>query len=181
MKNKDIEGLVFLEFNKPADSNLDTKQERHPQYFGINVAVGAVNTNKISSFDLVDPNNPIVKVNVWTDEFVTGVSFTLNSGTTSQVYGAPSKSDTLTTFEGKNGSTMVGIHGCFGSVIDRLGITFAKIIQDDFGLPPNSIDDASPSTLQKEMESSCTVTTNTKEKKENDELWANVDDYGGDY
>ena len=63
MKNKDIEGLVFLEFNKPADSNLDTKQERHPQYFGINVAVGAVNTNKISSFDLVDPNNPIVKVN----------------------------------------------------------------------------------------------------------------------
>jgi hypothetical protein len=68
---------------------------------------------------------------------------------------------------------MVGIHGCFGSVIDRLGITFAKIIQDDFGLPPNSIDDASPSTLQKEMESS--------EKKENDELWANVNDYGGDY
>ena len=47
MKNKDIEGLVFLEFNKPADSNPDTKQERHPQYFGINVAVGAVNTNKL--------------------------------------------------------------------------------------------------------------------------------------
>ena len=76
---------------------------------------------------------------------------------------------------------MVGIHGCSGSVIDRLGITFAKIIQDDYGLPPNSIDDASPSTLQKEMESSFTGTTNTKEKKENDELWANVDDYGGDY
>ena len=49
------------------------------------MAVGAVNTNKINSFDLVDPNNPIVKVNVWTDEFVTGVSFTLNSGTTSQI------------------------------------------------------------------------------------------------
>ena len=85
MKNKDIEGLVFLEFNKSTDSNLDIKQERHPQYFGINVAMGAVNSNKISSFDLVDPNNPIVKVNVWTDDFVTGVSFTLNSGTTSQI------------------------------------------------------------------------------------------------
>ena len=65
------------------------------------------------------------------------------------------------------------VNGCFGPVIDRLGITFAEMIQVDFGLPPNSIDDASPSTLQKEMESS--------EKKENDELWANVDDYGGDH
>ena len=38
-----------------------------------------------------------------------------------------------------------------------------------------------PSHRNETFHMSCTVTTNTKEKKENDELWANVDDYGGDY
>jgi hypothetical protein len=165
---------IFLEFNNyqhyPTDSNLGTKQERHPQYFD------ATASNEFSAFDL-DPNDSVTKVNVWSNNFaVTGVSFILKSGTTSQIYGLPIKSDTLTTFEGKNDSTMVGIHGCFGAVIDRLGITFAKTIYDDLGSPPNSIDDASGLTLQKEMESSCTVTTNTKEEKEDDESWADVND-----
>jgi hypothetical protein len=161
---------IFLEFNKPTDPNLNTEQERHPHYFGMSQG-----TEILSTFDLVDSNDPIVKVNIWIDKYVTGVSFILKSGTTSQIYGTPSKYDTLTTFEGKNGSIMVGIHGCFGGVIDSLGITFAKIIHDDLGFPPNFVDDASLSTLQKDMESSCTVTTHTKEK-ENDESWADVND-----
>jgi hypothetical protein len=161
---------IFLEFNNHTDSNQDTKQERHPQYFDYyNV------DNKLSTFEL-NPNDHIIKVNVWSDDdFVTGISFFLMSGTVSQLYGLPSEFDTLTTFEGKNGATMVGIHGCFGEVIDRLGITFAKTMHDDLGFPPNHIDDASWSTLQKENESSCTVTTTTNDKKE-DESWADVND-----
>jgi hypothetical protein len=162
---------IFLEFNNHTDSNQDTKQERHPQYFHYyNVST------KLSTFEL-NPNDHIIKVNVWSDDdFVTGISFFLMSGTVSQLYGAPSKSDTVSTFEGKNGATMVGIHGCFSEcAIERLGITFAKTMHDDLGFPPNHIDDASWSTLQKEIESSCTVTTTTNDKKE-DESWADVND-----
>jgi hypothetical protein len=168
INNKTFPSLIrriFLEFNNhPTDSNLDTKQERHPQYVGF---TGKPN-DKLCTFDLVDPNDPLVKVNVWSDDIcVTGVNFILKSGTISQLNGFPSESDTLTTFEGQNGSAMVGIHGRYGTVIDRLGITFAKTIRDDLGFPPNSNDDAS--TLQKEMESSCSVKTNTKDKEEDDD------------
>jgi hypothetical protein len=161
---------IYLEFNNHTDSNQDTKQERHPQYFDYYHV-----DNKLSTFEL-NPNDHIIKVNVWSDDdFVTGISFFLMSGTVSQLYGLPSEFDTLTTFEGKNGATMVGIHGYCSDFIDRLGITFAKTMHDDLGFPPNHIDDASWSTLQKEIESSCTVTTTTNDKKE-DESWADVND-----
>merc|ERR1712183_1011047 len=116
---------IFLEFNKPTQSN---KKQKGEPWYGQHGTNGHTTENTI----LLNSNDRIVKIDVWTDGFiVNAIRFVMKSGTISQIYGRPAGS--YKSFEGKNEkSQLVGIHGRYGGIIDSLGFTFAstEVIDD---------------------------------------------------
>mmetsp|Transcript_3484 Transcript_3484/g.7956 ORF Transcript_3484/g.7956 Transcript_3484/m.7956 type:complete len:316 (+) Transcript_3484:145-1092(+) len=76
----------------------------------------------------VDANDPIVKIDVWTDTVLANaVRFHFRSGAISETYGTkPARRPDPVSFEGRSrgNSRLVGLHGRYGSAIDRLGFSF---------------------------------------------------------
>ncbi|VEU42216.1 unnamed protein product [Pseudo-nitzschia multistriata] len=116
---------VFFEFDTPFHQN--SEQEPCIHVFG-GVEMYAKNTTY--SVFLVPENDPIARIDVWSDNLVTGLQFTMASGAVSQVYGSisPTKSS-KSSFEPKDDSLwqLVGIHGSCGTVVDSLGFTFGRV------------------------------------------------------
>ncbi|CAB9519546.1 expressed unknown protein [Seminavis robusta] len=96
------------------------------------IGCGVCTTGKVTSTFELCPNDEISKVVVWSDDkYVTAIQFYTMAGIVSPMYGIPKdknskdKNSVETTFEGGPGSRLVGIHGRFAGVIDKLGFTFA--------------------------------------------------------
>eukprot|EP00534_Pseudo-nitzschia_fraudulenta_P014246 CAMPEP_0201248244 /NCGR_PEP_ID=MMETSP0852-20130820/56057_1 /ASSEMBLY_ACC=CAM_ASM_000632 /TAXON_ID=183588 /ORGANISM="Pseudo-nitzschia fraudulenta, Strain WWA7" /LENGTH=93 /DNA_ID=CAMNT_0047546933 /DNA_START=5 /DNA_END=286 /DNA_ORIENTATION=+ len=80
-------------------------------------------TAEISSSD----SGRIVRIDVWTDgTLVNALRFRFDSGEITETYGMPLSCEPTASFEGKcPGSILVGIHGRFSGVLDKLGFSFS--------------------------------------------------------
>eukprot|EP00535_Pseudo-nitzschia_heimii_P008404 CAMPEP_0197192366 /NCGR_PEP_ID=MMETSP1423-20130617/24963_1 /TAXON_ID=476441 /ORGANISM="Pseudo-nitzschia heimii, Strain UNC1101" /LENGTH=193 /DNA_ID=CAMNT_0042645233 /DNA_START=104 /DNA_END=685 /DNA_ORIENTATION=+ len=124
---------VFLEFKKPSPAN----NLRFPSYDG------PFKPDKFRERILeTEPDDPIIRVDIWTDgKVVNAIQFHMRSGFISEVYGLPqSDSESYSFAATQPDSYLVGIHGSFGEVIDKLGFTFAKIESHSTGFPPSPSD-----------------------------------------
>ena len=128
---------IFLEFERPTHSPEGSYQS--PSYLGLNVYGNSSGYN----FE-VDADDSIVRIDVWaSDDFVNALQFHLKSGLVSELYGTPYIfGSELTSFEGKNpNSKLVGVHGRFSGVIDKLGFTFAAIVPNGNNCFPCIVDE----------------------------------------
>jgi hypothetical protein len=83
--------------------------------------------NKIFTFKL-RPDDKLVKAVVWSDGVLANaVQFHTESGIVSPMIGMPARGAQVTKFQGGCGSELVGVHGRFGGVIDKLGFSFATV------------------------------------------------------
>lgn len=80
---------------------------------------------------LLPENDSIASAKVWADcNLVNAVQFIMESGAISQLYGSPcnTRITPVTTFQARDPYLkLVGIHGSYGAVIDKLGFTYAKV------------------------------------------------------
>ena len=83
---------IFLEFKKP----LQQSEPKVP-FYSWKAPKPKVEKRKFLTEQIfeVDDNDPIVRIDVWTDYFVNAIQFHLESGLISQLYGVPdSRSET---------------------------------------------------------------------------------------
>ena len=157
---------LFLEFDKPSNSSTI----REPSYNGIGMFIQSGDVENILE---LNPNDSIVRIDVWTNNIlVNGIQFFMKSGAVSELYGVPNIKPPIT-FQGKQpGSKLVGIHGCFGGVVYKLGFTFATTSTVDHDFPPSSsIDiDSTWATLSGGVES----TAGASKEKEEDASWTKL-------
>ena len=130
---------IFLEFEKPLS------ESRVPFYYGGGTTTSTTATSTTSSGDddsyiervlEISKNDPIVRVLVWENEsHVKAISFQMNSGTISEVYGLLGSCSGLgaTTKSYRAdypNSKLVGIYGRFDNVLGTLGFSFARVVDD---------------------------------------------------
>ena len=151
---------IFFDFEKPLESSQSKSQPKEsltPFYRGLGVSGEYTET----IFEM-DANDSIVRIDVWTSEdLVNAVQFHMKSGLVSELYGAPYiDGPLLTTFEGKSpASKLVGVHGSFGGVMNKLGFTFATgtVFDDDIGFPPLTEESTDVTTKEDDDDSSWTM------------------------
>ena len=127
---------IFLEFERPTHS-------QQGKYLSPSYVQYAVYGDSATTTFEIDADDSIVRIDVWaSDDLVNAVQFYLKSGLVSELYGAPYiYGSKLTSFVGKNpDSKLVGVHGRFGGVIDKLGFNFASLAPDKNGFPPLPVD-----------------------------------------
>ncbi|CAB9498781.1 expressed unknown protein [Seminavis robusta] len=107
---------VFITFQ---DDGVFDDDMRNDLYQGQRLS--ASSSNGELSFN-VGPDDPIVKVTVWTDgTLANAVQFQVKSGFVSQLYGAPPVEAQPHEFQGDQ---LVGVYGAFGDAMDSLGFSF---------------------------------------------------------
>ena len=128
---------IFLEFEKPLS------ESRVPFYDGRGTTTTTTSTTSSGDDDYIErvleisKNDPIVRVLVWENEsHVKAISFQMNSGTISEVYGLLGSCSGLGATTTKSyradypNSKLVGIYGRFDNVLGTLGFSFARVVDD---------------------------------------------------
>lgn len=121
---------IYFEFETPFDASSNNFMGRLSPTYEATSTLWSIIGSSPCVLD-VDASDPIVKIDVWTDEVLANaVRFHFRSGAISETYGTkPARRPDPISFEGRSRghSRLVGLHGRYGGAIDRLGFRFAVL------------------------------------------------------
>lgn len=135
--NKEVIQRIHLEFNYPTSAGSESETLPSFPSFAVHNEEGDTD-NKVGSLVLY-PNDCIVQVDVWSTGIVRAVQFHTKCGIISPLFGSPTGDSVMTEFRApaEEDAELVGVHGRYGGVIDKLGFSFAKVNhqQEELAVP----------------------------------------------
>lgn len=113
---------VVKRFHVSFRDGMDTS---HAIYHGQPVDQEGENARCVFS---IPRGDSISSISIWSDQYcVNAIHITLASGVMSPMFGTPSHSASMAVINTQN-QTVLGIHGRYGGVMDKLGFTIGNIL-----------------------------------------------------